>query len=99
MFAFDHHCFSHRLWPAGEDAVFIPSTASSQNGIDLFQILGLRYRYQMIAPEVSTFAFDSALFVTFAGSTEAGLEAPVGAEGNKSNGLLPPLPAQDLSNS
>ena len=53
----------------------------------------------MIAPEVSTFALHSALFVTFARSAEAGLEAPMGSEGNKSNGLLPPLSSQDLSDS
>ena len=50
----------------------------------------------MVTPEIPTFAFDSALLVALAWSTEAGLEPPVGTEGNEANRFFPPLAAQDL---
>ena len=80
MGLFDLHPFTHRLDPIADLAPFIGVATGQQLRIQIRQILRLRHRYQVIAPEVSRFAFHTAFLVALAGCAELGLKLPNATE-------------------
>ena len=96
MLAFDPHRLADRHRLACDPPLFVLLAATAQLFVQLFQVLHLRNRHQMVAAEVTHFAFHSALLVASRRVAELRLKAPVRAESDQALRLFPLMTAQNL---
>src|SRR5689334_11482410 len=96
MLTFDHHRSSHRLVASRDQPVFVVLASDQELPVEISDIGRLRHGYPVVAPEVSGFPFNAALFVRLGRCTKLRFEAPVRTESHEASGLFPPMSAQDL---
>ena len=96
MFALNQNRRPDALLASRNDAMFILLTGRQKLRVQVIQIISNRNRHPMIAPEIATFSFNTALLMCFTRRAKLSLKSPMRSEGDEACGLLPPLPAHDL---
>src|ERR1035438_625290 len=96
MLALDFHrlAYLHRL--ACDTPLLVLLAALQQQCVQLRQVLHPRNRHQVVAPEITHFAFDPTLLVAPRRVAEVGLKAPVRTKCYQPLRLFPLVTAQDL---
>src|SRR5580658_3499984 len=95
MRLFNQHRCAHRLRASGQHAALIFAATPFQINVQLVQVGCFRQRHQVVAPEVSAFAFDAALLVATCRVTELALKPPVRTERNEAARFLTATAAKD----
>jgi hypothetical protein len=96
-FALSSQGASHRLCPAMNGPLFVFDRGGGKPLVQLREVPGAGHRHPVVAAEVADLPFDTALFVSLAGSAEAGGVAPVRPEGDKALCLFAAVSTQDPS--
>src|ERR1700745_1258258 len=99
MLAFNQNRRANALLASCDYSMFILLTRRQQLRVQAIQIISNRNRHPMIAPEIATFSFNTALLMRFAWRAELGLKSPMRSERDETCSLFPSLTAHDLPDS
>jgi hypothetical protein len=90
MLTFHHQASSHGLLSLRDHPMCIVLAGDQELPVEISDIRRFRHRHLVIAPKVSGFSFDAALFVRLGRRAKLRFETPVRTESHEASRLFPP---------